>query len=417
MFAAKSIESSIFTEQGQAILNQVGQICLLGSANKSRISLRALHRLHQATQRLLNTYDKEFQEKIQEYFRAKKIDIKQQKRIKQKIREHRKELVKGCFTKLNSLEENATEAITICSLKSLMYPDFLQIIRFVYPAPDIFNWKEVQLDIMAAVLAMYFYDYDYKAKQLKTSDKTPKKSKPAQSIFFSLPEGGEIVGNRLVEFCFNAGEEIRDEKLKEVFFEKTLADVMGCPVLYGTGNCALMTDCAFLTALSLGIEAPLTYIRFVSESNKKIDVVNAIALGPWPEPGCLVISPWQKEGICYPWQGEISETPEIMSLSKEYDNVKIILQIDPASPQGKRWKTALDKQQDFNNWHTLESRQKNLKILENNYSNLLQEMMRQEIITPETAETLLQRFHPENKAECKNESGEKEEPVLQKPSL
>ncbi len=73
---------------------------------------------------------------------------------------------------------------------------------------------------------------------------------------------------------------------------------------YGLGNCEAMAAIAFIESVLQDITCTISLVRFDNSSDSSIEEINAVALGNWPEPGCIILSPWQGDfGKSYVWEG------------------------------------------------------------------------------------------------------------------
>ena len=97
-------------------------------------------------------------------------------------------------------------------------------------------------------------------------------------------------GNKEAEFndLFEQAKSFNDKK--DFFLETIIRQVKSTAYYHGVGNCALMADAAFLEAINQEDDLKLTYLRFM-RTDKKVDVLNCIALGNWPDSNCVIIAP------------------------------------------------------------------------------------------------------------------------------
>lgn len=110
-----------------------------------------------------------------------------------------------------------------------------------------------------------------------------------------------------------------------LFFTQTRQDVYRA-LPYGSGNCGLMADFAFLNAIMQNLELDVTYVRFESPVYEEI---NAIALGNFPDAGSLIINPWLNQS--FSWHGTTADTNEISS----YPEYRIIFKSAPGEERAR----------------------------------------------------------------------------------
>lgn len=131
-----------------------------------------------------------------------------------------------------------------------------------------------------------------------------------------------------------------DQKMREIYQEYTLRE-SELTTAYGVGNCEPMADFALLNTIeTMQDNYEINYIRF--PKTEEYDEMNTIALGDWPNKGCIIISPWLGEsGEFFTWQGNVETTKEV----SHYPSVKVIFTIKPGQEMDE-WKKIL-KATDF----------------------------------------------------------------------
>ncbi|HSW68860.1 MAG TPA: hypothetical protein VLI69_01710 [Gammaproteobacteria bacterium] len=121
---------------------------------------------------------------------------------------------------------------------------------------------------------------------------------------------------------YTPGREPKTPADRMLFVSETIKSCKTFSFVYAYGNCAPMADIVFLESIYRGIPEDITYLRFIQKGNPRVDEINVIALGKWPEPGCLIISPWEgKQGKCYFWQGSEAKTQEVIQKGHNHTNV------------------------------------------------------------------------------------------------
>ena len=244
--------------------------------------------------------------------------------------------------------------------------DLLKMVYACFPR-EYFKWTEESIDHLSPYIATYLREY-----RLNHANRS-NTQKESIAKFISASSDNKVANERIFIEQFNRGEEFTSQKQQALFIKQTIKDVKNGAALFGVGNCGLMADCAFLAALSLDLSDPITYIRFVS-SDPHVDMINAIAIGDWPNPGCLIVSPWQgSQGMTYLWQGEVTTTPEIMRLGP-YDQVKVIFRVNPSTDQDSELRAKLTEH-GYGNWLDLPQREHNLNEIRQFSSTFLKAMV------------------------------------------
>ena len=137
----------------------------------------------------------------------------------------------------------------------------------------------------------------------------------------------EVLTELAIMQIYEAGEEFTEKSI-EPFIVKTLEDVKEAVYTYGFGNCSLMADAAFLWAIQENTGESVHYLRIHCDENKKVDVINLVAIGPWPEPGCTLMIPWGGHGVIT-WNGSIAKTPALTKIHPSYNNILKICSLSP----------------------------------------------------------------------------------------
>jgi hypothetical protein len=126
---------------------------------------------------------------------------------------------------------------------------------------------------------------------------------------------------------FEKGQQFTGEDI-EPFIVKTLKDVEHTVYTCGFGNCALMNDAAFLWAIHMNTLQDVHYLRIRCRENPAVDVINFVAIGTWPQPGCLLIVPWGGHGVIE-WQGSIEKTPALTRIDRAYNDILTLCALNP----------------------------------------------------------------------------------------
>lgn len=189
-------------------------------------------------------------------------------------------------------------------------------------------------------------------------------SKQQYSNFESIA----LKDKKLMEKYYDPGIEPYRQNDRTYFFTKACSDIKGnhiveedgAALLFGYSNCGGMTDIAFLEAIYRNLPYQITYVRFINSKNKKAEELNALAIGPWPAKGCLVISPWQGDkGKIIIWQGTIAETPQIATVNN-FDKCLVLFKVSHKEKTEFRQKLI---DEDYPNWPKNATRQKNLQFI------------------------------------------------------
>lgn len=104
---------------------------------------------------------------------------------------------------------------------------------------------------------------------------------------------------------------------REQVFKYMLHDVIQTAFNSCFGNCQIMAECAFLLTIQK-LDTPCRYIQF-TDSKGKYEELNAVVVGTWPKPDCLVLAPW-KSKVPFVWKGTFEST-EVLKL---YDSHSIL---------------------------------------------------------------------------------------------
>lgn len=134
---------------------------------------------------------------------------------------------------------------------------------------------------------------------------------------------------------------------------------------HGFANCDPLADIALFEAFLLKAPYPIARVNFVKliknpkgqwEHDPSDEGLNAIVLGDWPSPGCLIVCPWQNR--YFYWQG-FKQTPELPS----HVNHTHVIFSDYENPRERTKITQLLAENNYSNWENLEQRQKNLQFI------------------------------------------------------
>ncbi len=144
----------------------------------------------------------------------------------------------------------------------------------------------------------------------------------------------------------------------------------------GYGNCEPMADAAFFECIWQNFSCGIHYILFDNSKDRHIDELNAIVLGDWPKPGCIIISPWQGEkGMSYEWQGDIKDTQALFQQSLTRGRRVFSISKDDKYQEKAFVQETLRKMK-YENWlkYARSPRRKmNLRDTRNNFFNCLNE--------------------------------------------
>lgn len=139
------------------------------------------------------------------------------------------------------------------------------------------------------------------------------------------------------------------------------------PNRYGFSNCEAMAEIAFLEAIIRNFHCGIHLVRFKHSHFSEIEEINAMVLGDWPKPGCIIVSPWQGEkGLYYPWSGSC-ETTELLSL--EYLNCPITIFSIPQEDLNNLKSFATEKltSMNYENWLSSPDRTNTLSIIRGSF--------------------------------------------------
>jgi hypothetical protein len=120
----------------------------------------------------------------------------------------------------------------------------------------------------------------------------------------------------------------------------------------GVGNCEPMADLAMLFAIHMeGFSESVHRIRFLKTNS--LDELNCIALGSFPNPGCVIVSPWSsEENQVFIWNGDLANTEKVQG----YKAYETIITIESESQFRKEVGDFLkEKKVNFPNWHNAEN--------------------------------------------------------------
>lgn len=123
--------------------------------------------------------------------------------------------------------------------------------------------------------------------------------------------------------------ETREEKIKDLkLLIQSIANNIKCgPVYFGTGNCQLLAEIAFLLAIQTFNAMSIHYVKF-QDSKGVIEELNAIVVGQWPKKPDYILAPsYQKEPFL--WKGSLQNTPEI----EQYDTINILFTVENEEEQ------------------------------------------------------------------------------------
>ena len=299
----------MFEEEAKQIIEYVHKIYCFGSTNKGAAKQAAAKFqliLKAITIILLNKYPK-----------VKKILFEDQKFSQKDIDDLYGMCEERFWTRSKVAAFKPGDTIVFLPLEQITQPDskMLQMVKEVYP-PDKFNWNEESVDGLIAILADYLSQWD------KIKDKF---SKPAAKIYKLFNSPQYIDEKKVTDSFYNPGIQPVTKEDRNLFLKQMLKEVRES-IMYGVGECGLMADLAFINAAYSDLTCNITYIRFINKDNAEVEECNAIVLGDWPKPGCLIVSPWQGNGEYYTWNGSIHKTPQITRLNN-YNYVKVIFKM------------------------------------------------------------------------------------------
>lgn len=164
-----------------------------------------------------------------------------------------------------------------------------------------------------------------------------------------------------INIFYEPGRQPTSAKDRTLFIQQTIFNVCSFSLTFGYGNCAPMTDIAFLEAIRLKIPGyNLTYIRFFN-NRKASEELNVIAFGEFPQARCFIVSPWEgSHGMQYDWNKTIKDTPH---LRKEgYNDFKILFKLEYNSEEWERYKAML-VQYNYDQWLADPSRKKHINSI------------------------------------------------------
>lgn len=335
------------------ILEKVRSYCIFGSTNKVKFneSKRNFNFLIQAIDATLkNLRSKEIQDKIclKTLLTHEEVNATKNESIatKSKIRDI-------------PFASKTTDFIYL-SPQNLTDPNssILNLINYYYNLKDKFNWNDDAVRNLRPFFANYL-KFWHETENYKNQSR----------IEFAM---GYINAKQQSSYqnLYSKGLRAETNAERSNFIEQTIYDVKNGPVYYAFGNCGLMADIAMLEAIARRVPYTITYIRFINDNNK-IEELNAVALGDWPNKGCVVISPWQGEnGISFIWQGSIESTPEIANYSY-YNRTKVLFNV--TVKQQASLASRLERE-GFCEWLNLPKRSCNIELINQLYDNFCESL-------------------------------------------
>ena len=128
-----------------------------------------------------------------------------------------------------------------------------------------------------------------------------------------------------------------------MYFNRTFFDIKAAP-LHGVAACEIMAEFALFETIRMSkkLDCEIHYIRFLGLP-QRCETMNFIALGNWPDKGCLLISPWLGEkGDTVIWQGSLKATGKHAKINfPDYSKMKTIFRIFPGKEMNE-WQEALE---------------------------------------------------------------------------
>lgn len=324
-------------ELGQAINQHVQQVCCIGSYNRGscnqayheflkliKASYLIFYEPKLGVQKRLNlTLDEQAK-----YYIAVSTQIVYQRPFPYDIPGILKPNDTVAYTKLDELTTD---------------PFYLTLINRIYPLESKFKFHQLTAKDFLPIIAF--------TMELERSEITIQRDALSLSLLQEGMEDCQYIKK------YGPGEEFSTDDDKALFLKKTFRDVKNSAFFRGIGNCGVMADVAFTAAIADESDFAVTYLRFTCGSAQNVDVVNCIALGNWPEPGCIIIAPWSNNAV-FSWK-KFEQTPQIEDTSApKHDNAKVICRLSVAEKQTAR-KTLLAL--GYNSWLTSETRQANLQ--------------------------------------------------------
>ncbi len=170
---------------------------------------------------------------------------------------------------------------------------------------------------------------------------------------------------------YTPGIEPRKPADRVLFIQETIKSCKTFSFIYAYGNCAPMADIVFLESIHRNIPEDITYLRFNQKGNPRIEGINVVALGKWPEPGCLIVSPWEnKQGKCYFWRGSEAKTEEVAK--NGYNHTIVLFHLKNTSDEKQLYKKMLLNAK-YETWLANPERHQKMKIIRNDFLAQMEE--------------------------------------------
>jgi|GEM_PF-5542926 len=136
---------------------------------------------------------------------------------------------------------------------------------------------------------------------------------------------------------------------------------------YGFGNCEHMADLAFFEAVMQNFNCGIHYIRFDHATNPFLEELNVLVLGNWPQPGCLIISPWEgDQGKSYEWQGDCRATKSLAN--QNYNRARSLFSISVEDPyQEKYFIRSMLNKANYSSWLHDKTRVSKFTLIRNSF--------------------------------------------------
>ena len=171
----------------------------------------------------------------------------------------------------------------------------------------------------------FFYDYPAIKEQFKNDKQVNKEQEDwidnwlddSKLVFatayleqYRKDNGGYISSKQHAKKCDKLRiEGVPDKEMIAMYFNRTFFDIKAAP-LHGVAACEIMAEFALFETIRMSkkLDCEIHYIRFLGLP-QRCETMNFIALGNWPDKGCLLISPWLGEkGDTVIWQGSLKAT-------------------------------------------------------------------------------------------------------------
>lgn len=176
------------------------------------------------------------------------------------------------------------------------------------------------------------------AQQVKLTELNP---------FISKMSGRDLVQAECYEAYAMEEKEPKDDETRRSYLAGLATSVKLAGYSFAAGGCEPMADIAFLEALNKEFPCGIHYIRFSNQNDSKVEEINAVVLGEWPNPGCLVVSPWEEDfGTSYIWNGSCKETPRLYG--QNLTDGKVLFSV--SSPAEKAFVKSLLKTWNYEDW-------------------------------------------------------------------